>query len=931
MKYLLSSIFLVALLIFSFSQQPPAPEAEYLSLYQSAEKEYLEAERLFLRKDYSEEQEAALNRSALKKLLQVLPAIVANQQDSLSFLGHYMTASLFDYFDSLNHAKEYYQYAVQIKKRAPRLPDSMLFKPLLFIGSVHYSQHAFDSAVFYYKEAEAITDLYQQPLADEQRLYNRLGVIQYETGNYRQAKNYFEKALALLPPTDLLYREFKANYQNNIASALLNLEKYDTAKTLYLQLLSTDLYKNEVTQNLGLIDLSLGDPASAIRWFKKADTTDRNTIFLYNKIARAYLELKKKDSAARYLEMAGLENQKRNGKTKNVAYGLTFFYKAELALSENQLRDAIHLFQQSVIQFHNDFSDSSSYRNPESFNGVFSYIQLFNALSEKAEALSLLYRQQKEIPVLESALDAYQSAFRLASYVERTYDSDEARLFLGKIKHHVHSKPIDISILLYELTGKINYLEQAYHFDQLNKASILALNIQENELRKTNGRNSELLEKESLIKRNITRLSLNAARLTDSNTLKTVVATIRDHEIELGKLQEKINEQTDWNIRDAGLQIPGVSQLQRKLDNNSALLSYHLSDHELLVLLISNRKFEYYKTEIDPGFFERLEHFKQLLQNGAVDQRYEGSQAAQALYQVLIKPLYPSLKQYSRLVIIPDDELNYLPFEALQDEHKKYLLEQFSVQYQFSTALFGENPQSGYLAKSLAFAPFTNAGFPEDAAGTFYSVLPASKDEVENLNGKILTDTSATKKNFLRHSNSYPLLHLATHATVNNDTPAHSYIAFYPHDRDYKLYAGEIASLRLDSVKLVILSACETGTGKLIKGEGLMSLSRAFAYAGCPDIITSLWKAEDRTTSFITQRLHYYLEKRYSKDMALQQAKLDLLKSNEIDPRYKTPDYWAHLIYIGNYEEDRGSKAWWWIALAIIGGAFLYKMVGRKK
>lgn len=170
----------------------------------------------------------------------------------------------------------------------------MLFKPLLFIGSVHYSQHAFDSAVFYYKEAEAITDLYQQPLADEQRLYNRLGVIQYETGNYRQAKNYFEKALALLPPTDLLYREFKANYQNNIASALLNLEKYDTAKTLYLQLLSTDLYKNEVTQNLGLIDLSLGDPASAIRWFKKADTTDRNTIFLYNKIARAYLELKKR-------------------------------------------------------------------------------------------------------------------------------------------------------------------------------------------------------------------------------------------------------------------------------------------------------------------------------------------------------------------------------------------------------------------------------------------------------------------------------------------------------------------------------------------------------------------------------------------------------------------------------------------------------------
>lgn len=931
MKYFLSLFLLILVLVFSFSQQSAVTESDIMTVYQSAEKEYLEAEKLSTREDYTEEQEALLNRSALKKLLQVLPRLETAQLDSLAFHGYYMTASLFHYFDSLSLAKEYYQYAVRIKKRVTALPDSVLFKPLLFIGSVHYSQHSFDSAVFYYKEAEAITERYSQPLAEEQRLYNRLGVIQYETGNYKQAKNYFEKALSLLPVSDPLYREFRANYQNNIASALLNLEKYDTAKTIYLQLLSTDLYKNEVAQNLGLIDLSLGNPAAAIRWFKKADTADRNTIFLYNKIARAFLEMKKKDSAASYLEMAVMENLKRNGVAKNVAHGLTFFYQAELALSENKIQNAIRLFQQSVIQFHNEFSDSSVRQNPVSFNGVFSYIQLFNALTEKADALSLLYRQQKEIPVLESALAAYQSAFRLAGYVERTYDSDEARLFLGKIKHHVHSKPIDISILLYELTGKINYLEEAYHFDQLNKASILTLNLQENELRKTNGRNRELLEKESYFKRNITRLSLSASRLTDSNALKTVVATIRDYEIELGKLQEKINEHTDWNIRDAGLQIPGVSQLQRKLDNNSTLLSYHLSDHELLVLLISNRKFEYYKTEIDPVFFERLEHFKRILHSGADDERYEGGQAAQALYQVLIKPLYASLKQTSRLVIIPDDELNYLPFEALQDEHKKYLLEQFSVQYQFSTALFGDNPQSGYMAKSLAFAPFTNAGFPEDAAGTFYSLLPASKDEVENLNGKILTDTSATKANFLRQSNSYPLLHLATHASVNNDTPAHSYIAFYPHDRDYKLYAGEIASLRLDSVQLVILSACETGTGKLVKGEGLMSLSRAFAYAGCPDIITSLWKAEDRTTSFITQRLHYYLEKRYSKDMALQQAKLDLLKSNEIDPRYKTPDYWAHLIYIGNYEEDRGSKTWWWIAISIIGGAFLYKMVGRKK
>src|ERR1041385_508618 len=111
------------------------------------------------------------------------------------------------------------------------------------------------------------------------------------------------------------------------------------------------------------------------------------------------------------------------------------------------------------------------------------------------------------------------------------------------------------------------------------------------------------------------------------------------------------------------------------------------------------------------------------------------------------------------------------------------------------------------------------------------------------------------------------MAHLATHAIVSNDEPLNSFIAFYPSNdpNDYRLYAREIYNMDLDSTELVILSACETGTGKLVKGEGLMSLSRAFAYAGCPNIITSLWKAEDKATSFITRRLHVYLDKGFPK------------------------------------------------------------------
>jgi CHAT domain-containing protein len=286
--------------------------------------------------------------------------------------------------------------------------------------------------------------------------------------------------------------------------------------------------------------------------------------------------------------------------------------------------------------------------------------------------------------------------------------------------------------------------------------------------------------------------------------------------------------------------------------------------------------------------------------------------------------------QTKRLIIIPDDELHYLPFEALRDPAQKYLVEHFAIQYQYSTALLNRRGEKKPDSQTLSFAPFSRQGYT-DSSGLVLPALPASEKEVTNLHGQIFKDSEATKENFLRSVNRYGLIHLATHASVNNEDPSRSFIAFYPANESYRLYAPEIANLLLDSVQLVILSACETGSGQLVKGEGLMSLSRSFAYAGCPNIITSLWRAEDRTTAFLTQQLHYYLDKNYTKDQALQQAKLDLLNSDKIDPRMKSPSYWAHLVFIGDYEPRQSHSRWWWVAFVFIAGAIIYKLLGKKK
>ncbi len=162
-------------------------------------------------------------------------------------------------------------------------------------------------------------------------------------------------------------------------------------------------------------------------------------------------------------------------------------------------------------------------------------------------------------------------------------------------------------------------------------------------------------------------------------------------------------------------------------------------------------------------------------------------------------------------------------------------------------------------------------------------------------------------------------MHLATHAVVNSSADNLSYIAFAPSgiQGEQFLYAQEIYNLSLQNTALLILSACETSAGSLVKGEGIMSLSRAFTYAGCPNTITSLWKADDFSTAYLTTYIHHYLNQEYSIAKAVQNAKIDYLKDRKINPRLKQPYYWSHLIFIGDYYPNQNFKWGWFLAAGI--------------
>lgn len=196
------------------------------------------------------------------------------------------------------------------------------------------------------------------------------------------------------------------------------------------------------------------------------------------------------------------------------------------------------------------------------------------------------------------------------------------------------------------------------------------------------------------------------------------------------------------------------------------------------------------------------------------------------------------------------------------------------------------------------------------------------------MGGSLYLEEKATKQLFLKIAGSYNILHLATHASVDDENPLQSFIAFYPEDESllsgYRLYTHELYNMRLDSVNLVVLSSCEAGNGRLVKGEGIISLARAFAYAGCPNIVTTLWKADDKAAADITSQMHRYLKKGYDKDEALRQAKLNYLQDPETRD-LRDPYYWANFVFIGDPVPMYDNYNWvWWL----VGGGIIVLFLG---
>ncbi|MBS1563541.1 MAG: CHAT domain-containing protein, partial [Bacteroidetes bacterium] len=740
---------------------------------------------------------------------------------------------------------------------------------------------------------------------------------------------YFTRALELTRQhnTDTAY--FVANYINNIASAFRKLEDFDRALSLYKSLFRYKINSAGLTHNIGVTWLDAGRPAAALACLRAVpyDNEVKN-----NDLGRIFLALHNYDSARHYFQRA-MRIRRLSSDRKSYEQAISWKGMGDLFQALHHPGEALRSYQQALIQVCPLFNDSSIGSNPPVTTGMYQYIFLFETLVAKADAFAALGVDAPSLTPLRQAYDGYLAAIELAGHVERLYSTDESRLFLKKRTAVAYRAFTKTALRLYRLTGLQEYLRQAFIQVELNKASVLRTGLHELDMAGLPGIPAALLEREKQLKKDIDQLYVGMRHTADTSGILVLEKNLRDLAMQLETVQRQLDSNPGYlRLKFTGVDIdPDRIALALK-KQDAGLLSYFNTGNELVCFYIAHGQLGYVSGPETGQLSSSIGALRQELRAMSGYDRVKTQALSRYLFGRLLSPVANKLRGLRRLVIIPHNEIGHLSFDMLTDPADgKPLVRRFATSYLYSLAFFEKSQSATVPYNVLALAPF-GASVP----GNVLPPLKASVAEVKDLPGKVLLNAHATKQQFVNLAAGYPILHLATHASAGADRDESPFIAFYPAtqmDTGYRLYQEEIYHLRLQRAGLVVLSACETGEGQLVGNEGVMSLSRAFSYAGCGKVIASLWKTDDEATGFITRRLHYYLHKGLPVDESLQQAKIDFLDRSDINAQSANPAYWSPLILIGDVHPVAAATSLWWVYTlsVIVAIALLLAIKSRRR
>ncbi|MBK6264177.1 CHAT domain-containing protein [Marivirga sp. S37H4] len=735
-----------------------------------------------------------------------------------------------------------------------------------------------DNALEYLHEALRLRNTRKNPqssvLADN---YNNLGLV-YSGVSYEESKAYYLKSLAL-------YKQQPKENLNKIIQTTINISLQESSKENYKEA-SKLLYQ------------------ALDEWKKNHSSLLPTEAFILVNLAN--IDYKKGDlklAEENYLE--AIDIYLKNYGERNSELANAYMLLGDLYNAQSEFKNALLYNQKALIANSFEFNSPEPENNPKLTDAIKPYNQLVILLRKAKIYENYYYGYSIKKQHLELAMEALALSDDLIKELRTNMSSKKDLLALSDLASEVYENAQGISLRLQEVSlfGK-EYAQQAFFYAEKAKGSSLLSALVESEAKNFAKVPADLIEQENKLQNEIaflgTQIALNKSNITE---LRALLFTRKNqYENLIKRLETEFPEY--YNLKH-NLTVASLEEIQSTIASDEAILNYSFNSasDELYVYFISQDQF---KISVVPEASQINKYIRAFRNTLVYNLKPEFETISYQLYEYLLPHKIPG--KITQLTIIPDGELGKIPFEALLMNKEKtpqayhsldYLIKRYEVNYAFSATLHMKEQKKPTNNEALLVAPIL-------FESNLLSQLPGTKKELgsiqeicdnKNIQSRQLTYAEASEENFKNGDlKKYKYIHLATHGVVDVITPELSGVFFNKADdmEDGILYTSEIYSLDINA-DLVSLSACETGLGKVSRGEGILGLGRAFTYAGAQNLMVSIWKVADESTSVLMTRFYdNSITKNESYSSGLRKAKLDMINSDNA-----APYYWAPFILWG--------------------------------
>jgi CHAT domain-containing protein/tetratricopeptide (TPR) repeat protein len=776
----------------------------------------------------------------------------------------------------LAQAERYAARALALREKLTPMGDAII-PSLVVYGNLLYSRGDYAGAESAFLRARKILEKIQPESERLGTLLHNLGELAYERGDYEAAESSFQRELALfekLDPSGRLARESLVG----LGEVALRQQRGGRAQELWRRALALSEKLNPKGPKNAWCLRGLAEAARLQGRNAEAEKLLRQALAIWQEINPEAFETG----------------------SIHLSLGLLLFEQGNAEAAEAHLRTAIRLSEKDRRPF------------PEAYQA------LARLLARKGRAE-------------ESAATYLAAVGSLEAQRTRLGGAEESQWLYGSRLGHLHFEAAEHQIAL----GRP---EEAWKLLERGRARGFQEMLAQRDLRFAAELPVALYTERRRLDAEYDRTQAAFAGWVPARgpaEREALDGRLRDLRLEQAQVQERIRRSSPHL---GALESPApldVTAARSTLDPGTVLLTYSVGESRSYLFVIEA------EGASGPGFFfyplaigredlrKEIEAFRNLLSQpetllSVVKQR------GRHLYDVLVRPAEPALAKADRWLISPDGPLQILPFAALSTgEH--YVAELKPVHHVASATVYKEikatrpeKPSAAAMDLLAVGAPQYPAGLNPHAEtdadpqvqsalrrGLRLEPLPATRSEVEEISKlfphvRTLLGRDATEETIKSLAPQARRLHFACHGLLDERFPLNSALAFsipeHPEEgRDNGLLqAWEIfESVRLDA-DLVTLSACDTGLGKEMGGEGLVGLVRAFQFAGARSVVASLWSVADVSTAMLMKRFYTYLRQGKTKDEALRAAQLDLIHSKRGE--LSRPYNWAGFALYGDWK-----------------------------